>query len=109
MDFHQHNEKQVMYHTKFIRVKDLLLNWHGQNSDVKVLILFGRYFDQIASEMASFLSIEKKLRVKRYPSHEVRFTYYKVDFCCILFDFCVAFRAHSANLEKTNESNISLL
>ena len=75
VDFHRNNEQKMMFHTKFNRVKELLLNWYGQNEEVKILILFGRYFDQLASEILSFLSIEKKLKVKCYPSHEVRFYY----------------------------------
>lgn len=69
--FHCQNEDSQIYHPKFQRLKELILQKTVNDFAVKFLVLIGRYFEQTSAMLMSFLGAEDSIVVKMYPNSNV--------------------------------------
>lgn len=73
---HCQNEENHIYHPKFQKLKELILEGTLKDFAVKYLVLIGRYFEQTAPLLSSFLASEDSIVVNLYPSSNVEQTEY---------------------------------
>ena len=62
------NERKGVYHPKVVTLKKIVLKIRERNKNAKILVLFTRYFENIAPKVKIFLG--KDIRVNYYPRHD---------------------------------------
>eukprot|EP00111_Clytia_hemisphaerica_P004531 TCONS_00012954-protein len=67
LNFHTKNDQRMIYHTKFVTIKEIIQKYIQNNEAAKTLILIGRYFNKIAPELVAYLRLSKEFHVNYYP------------------------------------------